>query len=127
MSRTQVTKSPIHGSGLFAAVDISWGTKIIEYDGQVISDAEAAARDNDYIFELGVDSNIDGLAGGSDARFANHSREAPNAFVLRDQGRIWLVAGIEGIRKGEEITFDYGSDYYPNAALNKQQRAFPGD
>ena len=35
-----------------------------------------------------------------------------NCFVLRDKGRIWLVAGIEGIRKGEELTFDYGSTFY---------------
>ena len=25
----------------------------------------------------------------------------------------WLVAGIEGIKAGEELTYDYGSDYYP--------------
>ena len=50
---------------------------------------------------------------GNAARYANHARKRPNCFVLRDDNRIWIVAGIEGIRKGEELTFDYGSTFYP--------------
>lgn len=49
---------------------------------------------------------------GNDARYANHARTKPNCFVLREDDKIWLVAGIEGIRKGEELTFDYGSTFY---------------
>jgi hypothetical protein len=33
--------------------------------------------------------------------------------LLREKGKIWIVAGIEGIRSGEELTYDYGSEYYP--------------
>ncbi len=111
-----VRKSGIHGDGLFAAEEIPWGTKIIEYKGERIPDDIALARiaeGADSIFELGANANIDGSSRGNEARYANHRRRNPNAFILRDKGRIWLVAGIEGIAKGEEITFDYGSTFYP--------------
>jgi SET domain-containing protein len=116
VAKVVVRKSGIHGSGLFAAEEIPWGTKIIEYQGERIPDDLALARiaaGADSVFELGPNVNIDGSSRGNEARFANHRRRNPNAFILRDRGRIWIVAGIEGIAKGEEITFDYGSDFYP--------------
>jgi len=116
VAKVVVRKSGIHGNGLFAAEEIPWGTKIIEYEGERISDAVALSRiaaGADSIFEVGPNRNIDGSSGGNEARYANHRRRSPNAFILRDAGRIWLVAGIEGIAKGEEITFDYGSTFYP--------------
>jgi len=112
----RVKKSPLHGKGLFASQDIPWGVKIIEYKGQLVSDALAEKRiaeGADCIVELGDDANLDGAVEGNEARYINHARPNPNCFILRDDGRIWVVAGIEGVRKGEELTFDYGSDYYP--------------
>ena len=111
-----VKKSPLHGKGLFAADDIPWGVKIIEYKGELISDAiaeERAARGADTIFVLHDDVYIDGAVNGNDARYINHARGRPNCFVLREGGRIWIVAGIEGVRKDEELTFDYGTGFYP--------------
>lgn len=111
-----VGKSGIHGRGLFAAEEIPWGTKIIEYKGERIPDAVAFARiaeGADCIFELGPNVSIDGAVRGNEARYANHRRRNPNCFVLREKGRIWIVAGIEGVAAGEEITFDYGSTFYP--------------
>jgi SET domain-containing protein len=116
VAKVVVRKSGIHGKGLFAAEAIPWGTKIIEYTGERIGDRQALARmaaGADSIFELGRGVNIDGSIKGNEARYANHRRRSPNAFILRERGRIWLVAGIEGIAKGEEITFDYGSTFYP--------------
>ena len=116
MVKLQVKNSRIHGKGLFAKEAIPWGTRIIEYKGKIISDKEAerrTAQGADYIFELGKNKNIDGDDHGSDARFINHSRTKPNCFILREKGEIWLVAGVEGIKKGEELFFDYGSGYYP--------------
>lgn len=110
-----VKQSPLHGKGLFAAEEIPWGVKIIEYRGELISDAiaeERIASGSDCIFELRGGENIDGAVMGNDARYANHSRAKSNCFVLREDDGIWLVAGIEGIRKGEELTFDYGSTFY---------------
>ena len=111
-----VKKSKIHGTGLFAGEEIPWGTKVIEYKGERISDKVAFARiaeGADCIFELGENQNIDGASQGNEARYANHRRRNPNCFILRDEGRIWIVAGIEGVAAGEEITFDYGSTFYP--------------
>ena len=111
-----VKKSTLHGKGLFAAQEIAWGVRIIEYEGEVISDALADQRiaaGADCIFQLRDNENVDGAANGNDARYANHCRRNPNCFILREDNRIWLVAGIEGVRKGDELTFDYGSDFYP--------------
>ncbi len=73
------------------------------------------------IMELGQDKNIDGFDGGNGAAYANHNRENPNCFVLRQKGKVWLVAGIEGIKAGEELTYDYGSDYYRRKAKRSKK------
>jgi hypothetical protein len=39
--RLTVKSSPLHGDGVFAAEDIPWGHKILEYRGAIITDAEA--------------------------------------------------------------------------------------
>ena len=114
--RLIVGKSPIGGDGLFAGEEIPWGRKIIEYKGAVIGDREAQVRiaqGANAIMELGRDQNIDGFDNGNGAALVNHSRGSPNCFLLREKGRVWLVAGVEGIKAGEELTYDYGSDYYP--------------
>jgi uncharacterized protein len=110
-----VRESNIHGKGLFAVEEIPWGMKIIEYTGERISDEIAEARiaeGADCIFELRENENIDGALNGNQARYANHCRRKPNCFILRDENRIWIVAGIEGVAQGDEITFDYGSTFY---------------
>jgi len=111
-----VRKSRISGEGIFAVEDIPWGRKIIEYRGAIISDAEAARRTGagaTAIMELGEDLNIDGFDNGNGAAFINHSRRYANCWVLREAGRVWIVAGIEGVKAGKELTYDYGSDYFP--------------
>ena len=120
--RLEIRKSPIQGRGLFALEDIPWGKKIKEYRGKIISDKEARKRFKKgatAIMELGKDKNIDGFASGNGAAYINHSRAKPNCFLLRQKGKVWLVAGIEGIKAGEELTYDYGSDYYPKRARKK--------
>ena len=114
--RLEVRKSPIHGQGVFALEDIPWGKKIKTYGGKVIGDKEAGKRIAEGakgIMELGRGKNIDGFDGGNGAALVNHSRTKANCFLLRQKGKIWLVAGIEGIKAGAELTYDYGSDYYP--------------
>jgi hypothetical protein len=110
-----VRPSSIHGQGVFALRNIPWGVKIIQYSGELISDKEAnrrIARGADGIFELAPGKNIDGRVNGSLGQFINHDRKAPNCFVLRDSDAIWIVAGIDGVKRGQELTYDYGRDYY---------------
>ncbi len=116
LRQVKIAKSKIHGIGLFAAENIPWGTRIIQYVGEVITDAEAVHREEkmngDYIFALAPNKNIDGAIRGGPASFINHSRRSPNCCVLREYGQIWIIA-YDDIKKGEEMTFDYGDDYYP--------------
>jgi SET domain-containing protein len=110
-----VRPSPIHGQGVFARRNIPWGVKIIRYTGELISDQEANRRIDhgaDGIFELAPGKNIDGRMNGSLAQYINHDRKAPNCFMLRDAGKIWIVAGIGGLKRGQELTYDYGRDYF---------------
>ena len=114
--RLAVRPSPIQGGGVFAVEDIPWGRKILEYRGALIDDKEAARRIADganAIMDLGGGQNIDGFDNGNGAALINHSRTKANCFLLREKAKVWLVAGVEGIKAGEELTYDYGSDYYP--------------
>ena len=114
--RLTVKPSSIYGDGVFAAEDIPWGCKILEYRGAIINDVEAAKRIRvgaAAIMELGRGWNIDGFDGGNGAALVNHSRTRANCFLLREKDKVWLVAGVEGIKAGDELTYDYGSDYYP--------------
>jgi uncharacterized protein len=111
-----VKKSRISGEGVFAVKAIPWGMKIIEFEGEVISDSEAERRTAEgatAIMELGEDRNVDGFDHGNGAALINHSRRDANCCLLRENGRVWIIAGIEGVEAGVELTYDYGSDYYP--------------
>jgi SET domain-containing protein len=118
-----VKKSPVHGEGVFAVKAIPWGVKIIQFQGALITDAEAAKRaaiGATAIMELGDDLNIDGFDRGNEAALINHSRRYANCCVLREGRKVWIIAGIEGVNAGEELTYDYGSDYYPRRKRPKQ-------
>jgi SET domain-containing protein len=111
--RLAVRRSPIHGRGVFALREIASGTRIIEYKGERISDAEAIRRypesmhaeNHTFIFEVAPDVNIDGGSGGNIARWINHSCE-PNCETTEEDGRIFIEA-LRDIRAPEELTYDY--------------------
>src|SRR3954464_10930463 len=91
--------SPIHGLGAFALQDIPKGTRIIEYVGEKISNAEADRRYNDetmeshhtFLFILNSKQCIDAAYEGNESRFINHSCD-PNAEAFIPRGRIWIEA-----------------------------------
>ncbi len=103
--------SPIHGQGLFANSEIPAGTQIIEYRGERISKCQSRERcqtNNDYIFAIDDETDLDGNIELNLARLINHSCE-PNSEAFLKEGRIWIVA-TQTIHSGEEITFNYGYD-----------------
>jgi uncharacterized protein len=103
--------SPIHGMGGFARVDIPAGARVIEYVGEKITKQESLARceqNNEYIFALDDEQDLDGQVSWNPARFLNHSCE-PNCEARLEGGCIWVIA-IREIRAGEELTFNYGYD-----------------
>ena len=103
--------SPIHGTGAFAKVGITRGTHLIEYVGERIDKRESLRRceaNNEYIFALNDEQDLDGNVAWNPARFINHSCAA-NCDAELEDGHIWIVANRD-LRAGEEITFNYGFD-----------------
>ena len=104
-------QSQIHGTGGFARRDIPAGTRIIEYVGEKITKSESLRRcemNNQFIFALDDEFDLDGSVSWNPARFLNHSC-APNCDAEVDEGQVWIVA-TRTIRTGEEVTFNYGYD-----------------
>ena len=111
--------SSIHNNGLFAAKKIPKDAYIIQYLGELITKKESTQRGLDqyetaeerdegsvYIFELDGKRDLDGNFEWNIARLANHSCD-PNCEAQDIDGEIWFVS-LRDIKKGEELTFDYG-------------------
>lgn len=110
------------GLGLFATRPIKKRTIFIEYKGPRITNAEAdrlEARGSRYMYEINSRWTIDGKARSNIARYGNHSCR-PNAesdilLGKRAEGRKGgkvILRAIKNIEPGEEITYDYGKDYW---------------
>ena len=103
--------SPIHGTGGFANTDLPAGFRIIQYVGERIDKAESlrrCAQNNEYIFSLDAEHDLDGNVDWNLARFINHSCAA-NCDAEFIAGKVWIVSN-RSILAGEELTFNYGYD-----------------
>ncbi len=103
--------SGIHGTGAFAARSFAAGTRVIEYVGELIDKQESLKRceaNNEYIFSLDDQQDLDGNVAWNPARFINHSCQ-PNCEAVLEDRHIWIVAARD-ISPGEELTFNYGFD-----------------
>src|SRR6516164_10454158 len=104
----------VTGLGLFATKAIARRATIVSYRGRRIPTAEARRRERrfgaKYMFELNRKWTIDGSPRWNLGRYANHSCR-PNAQPVARRGRVVLVA-LRPIAPGEEITFDYGEEYF---------------
>ena len=121
MNLYRIKKSNIdrNGKGLYATKDIKEGTKIIDYVGKIITKKKSDKSekfDNSkpiYLFDLNNKYDLDGDVSWNTARLINHS--CLNNCEYEGKGlKLWVVA-IKDIKKGEELTCDYGfsfdSDY----------------
>lgn len=105
--------SGIHGKGVYARVPIPAGTRIIEYRGERITEAEADRRYPDdpsaphHTFLFAIDDGvvIDAAFKGNMARWINHSCD-PNCDAVIDDARVWIES-VRDIEAGEELTYDY--------------------
>ena len=115
MKLYKVKKSNIDKKGLCAAKNIKAGTKIIEYVGKLITKKETETNpkfDNEkdiYLFNLNNRYDLDGDYHWNTARLINHSCN-PNCEVEGKGLKLWIVA-IKNIKKGEELSYDYGFSY----------------
>jgi len=102
------------GLGLFATKPIKKGSKIIRYFGPLLDSKKKKddAIENKYLFELTNRWTIDGSVRKNVARYINHACK-PNAEsdVKPRKRKVYIVA-IKNIEPGEEINYDYGTDYF---------------
>ena len=115
-SRLFIARSKVHGLGLFAGEDIEWGRRLIEYQGERLSKKEAKRRQKFYdsvgftcLMEFSDGRAVDGLVGGNESRFINHSSR-PNVGAIREEKWRIVFYSLDDIVQGEELTFDYGFD-----------------
>jgi SET domain-containing protein len=102
------------GLGLFAIEHIKKRAFIAEYSGELITTAEAErreARSLRYLYEINSRWTVDGSTRRNIARYANHSCR-PNAESDTTRDRKVILRAIKNIKPGDEITYDYGSDYF---------------
>ena len=101
------------GLGLFATKSIKQAAYIATYRGRRISTEESERRERrgaKYMFELNRRWVIDGSPRWNVARYINHSCR-PNAKPVVRRSQIVFVA-LRSIEPGEEITYNYGRDYF---------------
>jgi len=102
------------GKGLFACEAIRAGEFIVEYTGVRIPTKEADFHRGRYLFEIDSEWTVDGEPSHNPARYVNHCCD-PNAearIVKDETGKHIMFFAARDIAPGEEITIDYGAEYY---------------
>ena len=113
VEKPYVIKRTGTGLGLITLKPISKGTRIIEYFGPLVPNEEVEKRAGKYFFELNDKFSVDGSPRDNIARYINHScRPNAEAIISRNE-RIWIWAKRD-IKAGEELTYNYGKDYFDN-------------
>src|SRR3954471_9266459 len=102
------------GLGLFATKPIKKGTKIIRYFGPLLDSKKADddAIENKYLFELDKRWTIDGSIRENVARYINHSCKPNAESDVKPRKKKIVIRAIKDIEPGEEINYDYGTDYF---------------
>jgi uncharacterized protein len=102
------------GLGLFAIKQIKKGTKIIRYFGPLLDCRKQKddAIENKYLFELSSRWTIDGSVRKNVARYINHSCRPNAESDVKPRQRKVFIRAIRNIGVGEEINYDYGTDYF---------------
>jgi uncharacterized protein len=102
------------GLGLFAIKPIKKGTKIVRYFGPLLDcrKKQDDAVENKYLFELNDRWTIDGSVRKNVARYINHSCRPNAESDVKPRKRKIFIRAIRDIEAGEEINYDYGTDYF---------------
>jgi len=117
MKLYKVKKSNIDrkGHGLYATKNIKEGTIIINYVGKIITKKQTETSDKFnnakpiYLFNLNNRYDLDGDVSWNTARLINHS--CSNNCDYDGKGlKLWITT-TKDIKKGEELTCDYGFSY----------------
>ncbi len=100
------------GLGLFAKEDIPKGRRVIEYGGWLISakDGDDLEDRNRYVFNINSRWDLDGSPRWNTTRYINHACR-PNCEANTVGNRV-IISAIKKIKAGEELTYDYGKEYF---------------
>ncbi len=109
-ARPYQIKRSVTGLGLFATEPIPKGRRIIEYLGPLMANEIVERSNGKYFFGVNSKWSIDGSGRSNIARYINHSCR-PNAEAFISGRRVWIWSK-RNIRAGEEITYDYGEEYF---------------
>jgi uncharacterized protein len=104
------------GKGLFALENIPKGKCLIEYTGVLVPEEKISTINCKYLFEVGKDKTINGNVKTNTARYINHACK-PNCEADGPEGRVFIFS-IKNIKAGEELTYDYGDEYYDEYLSN---------
>jgi hypothetical protein len=102
------------GLGLFATKPIKKGTRIARYFGPLLDSKKKKddAIENKYLFELNNRWTIDGSVRENVARYINHACKPNAESDVKPRKRKVYIRAIKKIEPGEEINYDYGTDYF---------------
>ena len=102
------------GLGLFATRKIKKGAKIARYFGPLLDSRKKKhdAIENKYLFELNNRWTIDGSVRENVARYINHACKPNAESDVKPRKRKVVIRAIKDIEPGEEINYDYGTDYF---------------
>src|ERR1700724_402513 len=102
------------GLGLFATKPIKKGAKIARYFGPLLDSKKKKddAIENKYLFELNGRWTIDGSVRENIARYINHACKPNAESDVMPRKRKVVIRAIKNIEPGEEINYDYGTDYF---------------
>jgi uncharacterized protein len=102
------------GLGLFATKPIKKGAKIVRYFGPLLDSRKKKddAIENKYLFELNGRWTIDGSVRENIARYINHACKPNAESDVSARKRKVVIRAIKNIEPGDEINYDYGTDYF---------------
>lgn len=113
----QTKKSKIAGIGAYALSNIPARKKIGNIDGEIISYREAQKRvkkqPGNVLFMVEFDNDpiaLDASVNSNELRHINHSC-GPNVYMRRAYRLVEYYA-LRNIKKGEELTCDYGETHH---------------
>ena len=112
-----VAKSKIAGTGAFAMKAIPAKRKLGNMGGEIISYKEAQKRvkkqPGNVLFMVEFDNEdiaLDASINSNELRFINHSCD-PNTYMRRAYQKVEFYTR-RAIKKGEELTCDYGETHH---------------
>jgi hypothetical protein len=102
------------GLGLFATKPIKKGSKIVRYFGPMLdcNKKKDDAVENKYLFQISKRWTIDGSVRKNIARYINHACKPNAESDVSVRKRRIIIRAIKDIEPGEEINYDYGTDYF---------------